>query len=45
MSLDWKAKIVGICWLSCGLLYGGFKTSWFRKPLQFAKIESDENGS
>lgn len=45
MSLDWKAKIVGICWLSCGLLYGGFKTSWFRKPLQFARIESDENGS
>jgi amino acid transporter len=44
MSLDWKAKIVGSIWLSCGLLYGGFKTSWFRKPLQFAKIEADEDG-
>jgi len=43
MSLDWKAKIVGTCWLSCGLLYGAIKTSWFRKPLQFAKIESDED--
>ena len=44
-SLDIKAKIVGICWLSCGLLYGGFKTSWFRKPLQFARIEADEEES
>jgi len=43
MSLDWKAKMVGLCWLSCGLLYGGIKTSWFRKPLQFAKIESDDD--
>jgi amino acid transporter len=42
MSLDWKAKIVGICWLSCGVLYGAYKTSWFRKPLQFARIESDD---
>ncbi len=42
-SLDWKAKIVGISWLSCGLLYGGIKTSWFRKPLQFARIESDDD--
>lgn len=45
MSLHWVAKIVGICWLSCGLLYGGFKTSWFRKPLQFARIEADEEES
>jgi putrescine importer len=42
LSLDWKAKIVGVIWLSCGLLYGAYKTSWFRKPLQFAKLETDD---
>lgn len=42
-SLGLVAKIVGVCWLSCGVLYGAYKTSWFRKPLQFAKIESDDN--
>lgn len=43
LSLGIKAKIVGICWLSLGLLYGAYRTSWFRKPLEFAKIETDEN--
>ena len=44
LSLGYKAKIVGLCWLSLGVLYGAYRTSWFRKPLQFAKIETDENG-
>lgn len=43
MSLGTKAKIAGLCWLSLGVLYGAYRTSWFRKPLQFAKIESDED--
>jgi amino acid transporter len=43
LSLGVKAKIVGLCWLSLGVLYGAYRTSWFRKPLQFAKIETDEN--
>ena len=43
LSLGLAAKIVGICWLCAGVLYGAYKTSWFRKPLQFAKIESDDN--
>jgi amino acid transporter len=42
LSLGTNAKIVGICWLSAGLLYGAYKTSWFRKPLQYARIETDE---
>jgi amino acid transporter len=42
LSLGTNAKIVGICWLSAGLLYGAYKTSWFRKPLQYASIETDE---
>ena len=40
-SLDIKAKIVGICWLSTGIMYGAWRTSWFRKPLSYANIESD----
>ncbi len=42
LSLDYKAKIVGTCWLTAGVLYGAYRTSWFRKPIQFARIESDE---
>ena len=43
LSLGVMAKIVGIGWLSAGVLYGAWKTSWFRKPLQFARIENDES--
>ncbi|MCX6255558.1 MAG: APC family permease [Bacteroidia bacterium] len=42
LSLGLKAKIVGMCWLSAGLIYGAYRTSWFRKPLQFVPIESSE---
>jgi len=43
-SLGINAKIVGMCWLSAGVLYGAYRTSWFRKPLQFVPIEnSDES--
>ncbi len=40
-SLDIKAKIVGLCWLSTGVAYGAWKTSWFTKPLLFAKLDND----
>lgn len=42
MSLGIWAKIAGLCWLSLGLMYGAYRTSWFRKPLQFARIETDD---
>jgi len=42
LSLGIKAKIVGISWLSLGLIYGAYRTNFFRKPLQFAKLESTE---
>jgi putrescine importer len=42
LSLGYKAKLAGLCWLSMGVLYGAYRTSWFRKPLQFARIESDD---
>jgi putrescine importer len=41
-SLGYKAKIAGLCWLSAGVLYGAYRTSWFRKPLQFGRIETDD---
>jgi putrescine importer len=41
-SLGIKAKIVGISWLSVGLIYGAYRTNFFRKPLQFASLESTE---
>ena len=41
-SLGLKAKITGICWISLGVLYGAYRTNLFRKPLQFAKVETGE---
>jgi amino acid transporter len=42
LSLGMKAKIVGISWLSVGLIYGAYRTNFFKKPLQFAKLESTD---
>jgi putrescine importer len=42
LSLGWKAKIAGLCWLAAGVLYGAWRTSFFSKPLPFARIESDD---
>jgi len=44
LSLGIKAKIIGMCWLTAGVLYGAYRTSWFRKPLLFFRNE-DENGA
>jgi putrescine importer len=41
-SLGSVAKIVGISWLFIGLIYGTYRTKFFRKPLQFAKLDIDE---
>ncbi|HUX94276.1 MAG TPA: APC family permease [Bacteroidales bacterium] len=42
-SLGGSAKIVGMIWLSIGVLYGAYRTSWFRKPLQFAELNNNED--
>jgi putrescine importer len=42
LSLGYKAKIAGMCWLFAGVLYGAYRTSWFRKPLQFVRFENSE---
>jgi len=42
LSLGYKAKIAGLCWLTAGVLYGAYRTSWFRKPLQFVKFDNNE---
>lgn len=43
VSLGAKAKIVGMIWLSVGVLYGAYRTSWFRKPMQFAELNNDKD--
>jgi amino acid transporter len=45
LSLATNAKIVGLCWLAAGVLYGAYKTSWFRKPINFARIENGDEKS
>jgi putrescine importer len=42
ISLGVYAKIVGLCWLTAGVAYGAYRTSWFRKPLQFAKLDNSD---
>jgi amino acid transporter len=42
LSLGSTAKIAGLIWLSAGVLYGAWRTSWFRKPLQFQPIDPGE---
>ncbi len=40
VNLGVVAKIVGLCWLLSGVFYGAYRTSWFRKPLQYVRIEN-----
>ncbi|HVV71231.1 MAG TPA: APC family permease [Verrucomicrobiae bacterium] len=42
LSLGKFAKIAGLIWLCAGVLYGAWRTSWFRKPLQFEPLNSDD---
>jgi putrescine importer len=42
LSLGWNAKIAGIVWLLAGVAYGAWRTSGFRKPLQFDPIDTDD---
>jgi len=41
-SLHRPAHIVGSVWLLTGILYGAWRTSFFRKPIQFANADSEE---
>jgi amino acid transporter len=42
LSLGATAKKAGLIWLAAGVLYGAWRTSWFRKPLDFGRIEDAE---
>ncbi len=42
LSLGLTAKIAGLVWLSLGVLYGAWRTSFFTKPLDFQPIPTDE---
>jgi len=43
LSLGLKAKIAGLSWLTVGVLYGAYRTNWFRKPLQFVSFDNNED--
>jgi putrescine importer len=43
VSLAKAALCVGLAWLALGVLYGAWRTSWFSKPLQFARLEGEES--
>lgn len=36
------AKTVGLAWLSTGLVYGAWKTNWFRQTIEFAAPPEEE---
>ncbi len=42
LNLSSPAKRAGFVWLAMGALYGAWRTSWFRKPMDFARITTDE---
>ncbi len=42
-NLGRPAHIVGSLWLATGILYGAWRTSFFRKPIQFAAIDTSES--
>jgi putrescine importer len=42
LNLGTAAKIAGLVWLALGVLYGAWRTSWFRRPMDFARLPSDE---
>ncbi len=44
-NLGPNAKLAGLCWLAAGVLYGAWRTSFFTKPLQFARIDNDDQPS
>lgn len=41
LSLGGKAKTAGFCWLAAGVLYGAWRTEWFKKPLQYHAVDEE----
>ena len=44
VSLGKWAIIVGLCWLTTGIVYGAWRTNFFRRPIQFASVEESNGG-
>lgn len=44
-SLGRTAHVVGALWLLSGILYGAWRTSCFRNPIQFAAIDTNDSPS
>jgi putrescine importer len=45
LSLGAAAKAAGLVWLALGALYGAWRTSWFRRPMDFARIVGEEEST
>jgi amino acid transporter len=44
-SLGKWAIIAGFAWLATGIIYGAWRTSFFRKPIQFASVDGGEGSA
>lgn len=44
VSLGKWAIIVGLCWLTTGVIYGAWRTKFFKKPIQFASVDENKSG-
>jgi putrescine importer len=42
LNLGNQAKIIGLCWLTAGVIYGAYRTSWFRKPLLYYRLDDNK---
>jgi len=42
VNLGPKARIAGLAWLAVGVLYGAWRTNWFRKPLEFVRLDGED---
>jgi len=45
LGLGKWAIIVGLCWLTTGVVYGAWRTAFFTRRIQFAAIDSSEAGA
>lgn len=45
VNLAGLSLVIGACWLAVGALYGGWRTRWFTRPIEFASIDRGDESS
>jgi putrescine importer len=43
LGLGKWAIIVGLCWLTTGVIYGAWRTAFFTRPIRYAEIDGNES--